>query len=71
MSSFIIEIINPKAEKLLKDLESMNLIVMKKTKKSRFPELLEKMRSKHDKAPDLAEIAREVEVVRAQLHGQK
>jgi hypothetical protein len=71
MSSFIVEIINPKAEKLLKDLESMNLIVMKKTKKSRFPELLEKMRSKHNQAPDLAEIAREVEVVRAQRHGPK
>jgi hypothetical protein len=65
METFRIEILNPKAKSLLKDLADLDLIRIKKGKvKSEFQELLEKFRINADNAPSNDEITREVESVR-------
>ena len=66
-----IEIINPKARRLIKDLADMGLIKIKKEKAtSEFSELLNKLRSQSENAPSLEEITREVESVRKARHGE-
>ena len=65
MESLRIEIINPKAKRLLKNLADMELIKIKKeTAKSDFSELLDKLRSQSENTPSLEEITKEVESVR-------
>jgi len=65
MESLRIEIINPKAKRLLKNLADMELIKIKKeTVKSGLSELLDKLRSQSENAPSLDEINKEVESVR-------
>jgi len=65
METFRIEILNPKAKSLLKDLADLDLIRIRKGKvKSEFQELLEKLRINADNAPSDDEITREVELVR-------
>ena len=65
MESIRIEILNPKAKSLLKDLAELNLIRIQKDKiKSEFKELLEELRVHSDDAPSLDEITDEVEKVR-------
>jgi hypothetical protein len=65
MESLRIEIINPKAKRLLKNLADMELIRIKKEKtKPEFSQLLKKLRNQSEKAPSLEEITQEVESVR-------
>ena len=65
MESLRIEIINPKAKQLLKNLADMELIKIKKeTVKSDFSGLLDKLRSQSENTPSLDEITKEVESVR-------
>jgi hypothetical protein len=65
MESIRIEILNPKAKSLIKNLADMDLIRIKKEKvKSEFSELLERLRMHSDKVPSLEEITMEVESVR-------
>jgi len=65
MESLRVEIINPKAKRLLKNLADMELIKIKKeTTKSDFSEILDKLRSQSENAPSLDEITKEVESVR-------
>ncbi len=65
MESLRIDILNPKAKSLLKDLADLDLIRIKKDKvKSEFKDLLEKLRINSDSAPSLDEITKEVESVR-------
>ncbi|HZK07762.1 MAG TPA: hypothetical protein VFC92_06135 [Bacteroidales bacterium] len=65
MESLRIEIINPKAKRLLKSLADLDLIRIKKVQvKSDFSELLKKLRSQSEDAPSLEEITKEVESVR-------
>ena len=60
-----IEIINPKAKRLIKDLADMGLIKIKKEQaRSEFSELLDRLRSQSKNAPSLEEINKEVESVR-------
>lgn len=66
METFRIDIINPKAKRLIKDLADMNLIKIRKEKVNpEFTELLDKLRSQSESAPSLDEITKEVESVRA------
>ena len=65
MTTLKVNIINPKATKLLKDLEDLNLIVIRKTDKNGFQEILKKLRGKAKKPLSMKEITREVEIVRA------
>jgi hypothetical protein len=65
METIRIEILNPKAKALLKDLANLDLIRIKKeNSENAFSEVLKKFRSKSDEAPSLEEITREVEAVR-------
>ncbi len=65
METLLIDIINPKAKALLKDLADLNLIKIKKEKvKSEFVELLEKLRTDSNEIPSFDEITAEVEKVR-------
>ena len=65
METVRIDILNPKAKSILKDLADLNLIRIKKEKvKSEFKELLEKLRISDETAPTLEEITEEVEAVR-------
>jgi len=65
MESLKIDIINPKAKKLLRNLADMNLIKIRKEKEdNEFKEILEKLRAKSDSSPSLDEITKEVESVR-------
>ncbi|MBW6481400.1 MAG: hypothetical protein K0B37_18400 [Bacteroidales bacterium] len=65
MESIRIEILNPKAKSLLKDLADLKLIRIKKDQiRSEFAELLEKLRGSSDDSISLEEITKEVEAVR-------
>lgn len=65
METIRIDILNPKAKSLLKNLADLNLIRIKKEKvKSEFKELLDKLRINSDTAPSLDDITTEVEAVR-------
>jgi len=71
MDSLQIDIINPKAAKLLKDLADLNLIVIKKsTSKNGFAAVLKKLRAKSKSAPTLDEITKEVESVRSKRYAK-
>jgi hypothetical protein len=74
METMRIEIINPKAKKLLKDLADLNLIVIKKSveTKDEFKDVLSKLRSNNpNEVPSLDDITREVEDVRAARYANK
>ena len=69
MESLWIDIINPKAKSLLKDLADLDLIRIKKEKiKSEFVELLDKLRIGSEDAPSPDDISAEVEVVRKERY---
>lgn len=59
-----VEIINPKAKKLLQDLADLNLIKIRKSDQPDFSALLTKLRSKSTEDISLEEISKEVENVR-------
>ena len=65
-----IEILNPKATKLLNDLADMNLISITEKKDNRFVSVLKRLRAKEKKVPTLAEITREVEAVRKKRYAR-
>lgn len=69
-TSIRIDIFNPKAVKLLKNLADLELISIKDNSKKGFSEVLKKLRSKSKTAPDLEEITKEVEKVRANRYGK-
>ena len=64
MNTMRVDIINPKALRLLKDLADMNLIVIKDSSKNGFASVLKKLRLKAKTAPTFDEITKEVELVR-------
>ncbi len=65
METLRIDILNPKAKSLLKNMADLDLIKIKRGKvKAEFRELLEKFRSNAENAPSLDEITAEVESVR-------
>ncbi|MFD0932116.1 hypothetical protein ACFQ0R_05815 [Psychroflexus salinarum] len=69
METIQIDILNPKAKKLLRDLADLNLIkINKQKKKSDFSSLLQKLRSKSTDEISLDEITDEVEQVRKERY---
>lgn len=64
METFQVDILNPKAKKLLQDLVDLNLITIKKTKRTDISTLLANLRSKSTEEISLEEITKEVENVR-------
>ena len=66
MKTYQIDLLNPKAARLLQDLAELNLISIKETKKEKFLEIVAKLRRKAvSNVPTLDEITKEVELVRA------
>ncbi|NBC04589.1 MAG: hypothetical protein GVY20_12900 [Bacteroidetes bacterium] len=64
METIKIDILNPKARKLLNDLAELDLIAIRKSTNKEFSEVVQKIRSKSDKELNEDEIAQEVEAVR-------
>jgi pyruvate-formate lyase-activating enzyme len=60
--TFNVEILNPKAEKLLLDLADLRLIDIKDTDNDGFLTLIKKLKKN---PPTMEEITKEVEIVRA------
>ena len=70
MNTMRIDILNPKAARLLEDLADLNLIAIQDTSKSGFATVLNKLRSKSKSAPSLDEITSEVELVRSKRYAK-
>ena len=67
METIKVDILNPKARKLLKDLADLNLISIRKSSKSDFSDALHNLRAKSE-TPNFDEITREVEKVRSKRY---
>ena len=66
-----IDILNPKAEKLLKNLEDLKLISIRKSSDDGVLTLINKFRTgAKNNPPTLAEITKEVEIVRANRYAK-
>lgn len=71
MRTYQVDILNPKAVKLLQDLADLNLIAIKEAGNDSFLKTVKRLRSKaSDNPPSLEEITREVEAVRAKRYGK-
>jgi hypothetical protein len=70
MDTMRIDLLNPKAAKLIEDLADLKLIAIHKPTENDFSELVERLRSKAEFAPSLEEITREVELVRAKRYAR-
>ncbi len=71
METMQIDILNPKAGKLLKNLEDLKLISIRKSSDDGFLKLVNKFRAKaKSNPPTLAEITKEVEFVRTQRYAR-
>jgi hypothetical protein len=65
METIKVDILNPKAKTILKNLADLNLIRIKSDKgKSELKDLLSRLRINQDESPSLDEITAEVELVR-------
>ncbi len=71
MNTMQIDILNPKAESLLKDLADLNLIAIRNTSKVGFISVLKKLRSKAKLAPSIDEITSEVELIRGKRYAKQ
>ncbi|MDZ7648252.1 MAG: hypothetical protein U5K54_14320 [Cytophagales bacterium] len=70
MESLRIDIINPKAKRIIKELAELNLITIRdKNPLKSFENLLDKLRNK--KNISVEEITKEVELVRTKRYGKK
>lgn len=70
MNTITIDIINPKATKLLKDLAALDLISIRTKSNNGFASVLNKLRANAKSAPSLEEITKEVELVRAKRYAK-
>ena len=71
MKSFQIDILNPKALKLLQDLADLELISFRKTEDN-LQSVIRRLREKASvNPPSLEEITKEVEIVRAKRYASK
>jgi hypothetical protein len=69
MDTMEIDILDPKARKLLKNLAEMNLISIRKPSNDKFLSLVHKIRAKAKHTPpSLEEITKEVAIVRAKRY---
>lgn len=72
MNTMQIDILNPKANKLIKDLADLKLIAIRNPKDDGFLLLIKKLRAKaKNNPPSLAEITKEVETVRANRYAKE
>ena len=71
MNTIQVNILNPKADIILKDMEKQNLIAIQKPSKSSLQSVLNNLRSNAKTAPSLKEITKEVELFRAKRYAKK
>ena len=71
MEAFKIEILNPKALQLIKGMQDLKLIKVSDEPVSTLKVYLKKMRRNSSNAPDLDEITKIVEDVRAKRYAKK
>jgi hypothetical protein len=71
METVKVDILNPRARKLLRNLADQNLIVIRENKSDYFQQLLADLRSQSHQAPDLEVITGEVEKVRTRRYSTK
>lgn len=67
MTTLQIDIIEPKAVKLLEDLAAMNLITIQNSKQERLKNLLTRLRV-HTDDMSIEDISKEVEIVRSERY---
>jgi hypothetical protein len=70
MESLSVEIINPKAKTLLRNLAAMNLINIKNNQPD-LASMLNTLRRNEDQIPSFEEITKEVELVRQERYDRK
>ncbi len=70
MDTLSIQILNPKAKKLLQDLADLKLISIKDSSTDGFAKALTKLRAKSNNALSLEEITAEVETVRSKRYAK-
>ena len=71
MKTYQVNILNPKAARLLQDLADLNLISIKQTSEETFIESVTQLRTKASiKPPSFEDITKEVESVRAKRYAQ-
>lgn len=71
MQAYLVDILNPKAVKLLQDLADLNIISTKETSADNFLKAINRLRSKAaGNPPSLKEITKEVEAVRAKRYAK-
>lgn len=72
MNTMQVDILNPKAGKLLQDLADMNLISIKDVANDNFMKVVLQLRKKAQKnPPSLDDITKEVELVRAKRYAKE
>ncbi|MEO8172343.1 MAG: hypothetical protein ABI581_04640 [Sediminibacterium sp.] len=74
MKALQIEILDPKALKLIKEMEARDMIAIKRTKSEGFLKFVKKLRAHAatvGNIPSLEEITKEVEIVRAKRYAKK
>ena len=71
MQTYQVDILNPKADKILKELADLKLISISETSSDPFLTIVNKLRNKAtSKAPTLDEITKEVEKVRTKRYAK-
>jgi len=70
MNTLRVNILNPKAAKLLRNLADMELISIQDLSNDGFESVLKRLRSKAKSAPNLEEITKEVDLVRSKRYGK-
>lgn len=71
MQTYQVDILNPKAAKLLQDLADLELISIKQTTENNFLNAVNRLRSKvANNPPTFNEITKEVETVRAKRYAK-
>ncbi len=70
MNTMKVNILNPKATRLLKDLANLKLIAIQDASPNGFINVLKKLRAKAKSAPSLEEITKEVELVRTKRYAK-
>ncbi len=66
METIKVDILNPKARKLLNDLADLDLISIRKSNNKEFSEIVRNLRSKATNELNENEIAQEVEAIRSE-----
>jgi len=70
MNTLRIDILNPKAIRILKELVDLDLITIQDTSKNGFASVLKRLRTKTKHVPTLEEITKEVEIVRSKRYAK-